>query len=231
MEVAMKRSGVVAFAAVLVVLALGPPARAAEEKKQQKKAAPAKKAASKPGEAAAKEPGKKLVLNEPAVFTMEESPAFGKDDAPGMVRYRYPQGQYGACSTTPNREVKSYPKLKSNRPLYGSVTFDSSYYDPKPGVTYHFVFDESGETAKDAEADKAKAAPPAKTEKKAGETKKNVVASGGAQQEPGSRCTARGGLSHGTGAQVYLRPALLRSQRRPRPDQRRGDHRGREAGL
>lgn len=172
----MKRWWVVVCAAVLVVLALGPPARAGDEKKeqkkQQKKAAAAAKAAPKPGEAAKKESGKKSVLTEPVVFTMEEATAFGKDDVSGMVHYRYPRGQLATCGTTPNRDVKAYPKLKSKRPLYGSITFDSFTYDPRPGITYHFVLDQSGETANEADGVKTKAAPPGKTGKKAGETKK-----------------------------------------------------------
>ena len=44
-------------------------------------------------------------------------------------------------------EVKAYPELKSKKPLYGVIKFDHDYLDPKSGVEYHFVIDESGGTA------------------------------------------------------------------------------------
>ena len=157
----MNRWWLVAFAPALVFLALGPPAGAAEKKG-------AKEAATEPGDA-----GKKPFLTEPLVIEMEEVQAFGKGEMGGGPRLRFPSGQFARCSTTPNKEVKAYPALKSKQPLYGSVTFDSNFFDPKAGTTYYFVLDESGEAEKKADADggKTEAKKPAKTKKKAGEAK------------------------------------------------------------
>jgi hypothetical protein len=120
---------------VLTMLALGPPARAAEPD------GPAKKAGAKQKAPAKK---KKAALKGPVVFTMEEVSAFefGKD-TPG--RYPIPRGPYARCSASPSKEVKAYPKLKAQRPLYGAVSFGGDPLDPKSGKTYYFVLDASGE--------------------------------------------------------------------------------------
>jgi len=145
--------------ALVLLLALGPPAGAAETAKgSAKEPAAVKDAAAKPGDAV-----KKFVLTERVTFKLEEIPAVGKDETTGGARFRYLRGQYASCSNSPNPAVKVYPKLNSKRPLYGTVTFDSSYYEAKAGVTYHFVLDESAEPEKKPD--------PAKTEKKAGESK------------------------------------------------------------
>ena len=57
----------------------------------------------------------------------------------------------------PNKQVKTYPKLKSKRPLYGSVTFDADFLNPKVGKTFHFVLDESGDKAPAAKEKSEKA--------------------------------------------------------------------------
>lgn len=54
-------------------------------------------------------------------------------------------GQYARCTFVRNTEVKKYPELKSDRPVYGSVSFGGSPYDPQAGKSYYFVVDESGE--------------------------------------------------------------------------------------
>ena len=46
-------------------------------------------------------------------------------------------------STKPEKEVKKYPKLTSDKPLYGTVRFGSDPLHPKEGVDYHFVLDAS----------------------------------------------------------------------------------------
>jgi hypothetical protein len=125
---------------VLALLALGPPARAAEPD------SPAKKAGAKQKTPAKK---KKAALKGPVVFTMEEVSAFefGKD-TPG--RYPIPRGPYARCSATPSKEVKAYPKLKAQRPLYGAINFGGDPLDPKSGKTYYFVLDASGEEPRPA---------------------------------------------------------------------------------
>jgi hypothetical protein len=93
-------------------------------------------------EAPAKE---KFVLSGPVTATLEEVPAWGKSDTKEASRFRFPRGQFIMCSDRPSREVKAYPKLKSKKPLYGSVIFSPSGPDYRSGTKYCFVLDESGE--------------------------------------------------------------------------------------
>ncbi|MFC1706055.1 hypothetical protein ACFL59_04425 [Planctomycetota bacterium] len=46
-------------------------------------------------------------------------------------------GQYSKCEDAPAVEVKSYPSLKSKKPIYGSVTFGAK----GSGLTYHYAID------------------------------------------------------------------------------------------
>ncbi len=144
---------------VLTMLALGPPARPAEPD------SPAKKAGAKPKAPAEK---KRAGLERPVVFTMQEVSAFefGKD-TPG--RYPIPRGPYARCTASPRREVKAYPKLKAQRPLYGAVNFGGDPLDPKSGKTFYFVLDASGE-----EPPPTTTKEPAKDVKKDGGTKDSV---------------------------------------------------------
>lgn len=143
----MNRLWMMAVAAGLVCLALGPPV----------------------GPAAEQETGQNFVLAAPVVVPLEEVPAFGKEEAAGRVQFRYPRGQSAQCVPTANSEVKAYPTLKSKRPLYGSVKFDGSPSDPAIGTTYHFVLDETGEAEKKPEGGgTGDAKPPADTPKPAG---------------------------------------------------------------
>ncbi len=112
---------------VLGVLVAGAAALAAEEPPAGQKAPP------KP--AAAHE----------AIFVMQEVSAFQAAVRGGFNPLA--RGQAALCKTEPDKEVKAYPKLRSNRPLYGSVTFDASRTDPKAGMKFHFVLAESGEAA------------------------------------------------------------------------------------
>lgn len=142
-------------------LLLGPPSPAAEND-AAKTSATADSGSSQ--SAASGTP----LLNEPVVVVMDEVPAFSKAGDASTRLSRFPRGQYAPCQKTPSREVKAYPKLNSKHPLYGSVTFDVNYYDPKPGITRYFVLDESPEAIKKAEADEKIAAESAK---KTGKTK------------------------------------------------------------
>ena len=84
-----------------------------------------------------------------AVFEMQEVSVFGQSDS--RLFSRLVRGQSARCETEPDEEVKAYPKLKSNRPFYGTVTFDRDYYEPSSGREFHFVIDESGEKPAAAE--------------------------------------------------------------------------------
>jgi len=84
---------------------------------------------------------------EEAAFEMREVSAFQAGVGAGWSPLA--RGQAAVCKTEPDKEVKAYPKLRSKRPLYGSVTFDASRTDPKAGMKFHFVLDESGEAPAD----------------------------------------------------------------------------------
>lgn len=51
--------------------------------------------------------------------------------------------EYTEDSTKPEKEVKKYPSLKSDKPLYGTVRFGTDPLHPKEGTDYHFVLDAS----------------------------------------------------------------------------------------
>jgi len=73
---------------------------------------------------------------ESASFDMQEISAFATPI--GVL------GQYAECNnTTPDKEVKKYPTFKSQKPIYGSITFDSNYTVPNSGIKYYFAIDES----------------------------------------------------------------------------------------
>ena len=84
-------------------------------------------------------------LDQEATFEMREVSAFGLTGQAGRKAYVMGRGQSVQCSTEPDKEVKVYPKLKSKHPFYGKVKFGASRANPKAGVEYHFVIDESGE--------------------------------------------------------------------------------------
>ena len=100
-----------------------------------------------PGSLAGQEPAPKTppkpAESGEAVFEMREVSAFEES---ADAWYRLLRGQLVQCKTEPDKEVKVYPKLKSKRPLYGEVVLDRSLTDPKAGLKFHFVLDESGET-------------------------------------------------------------------------------------
>lgn len=147
----MNRRWLVPIAPLLVFLALGASLGAAEEKGPKKDAA-IENAASKAGPA-----GKSLAFTEPAVFKLDEVPAFGSEEAAAGSPDPFPGGQFVQCSTQPSKQVKRYPKLNSKKPLYGSVVFDGSFVDPSVGTVFHFVLDESGDAPR-AESGKREAA-------------------------------------------------------------------------
>jgi hypothetical protein len=135
-----------AAAVALVLLALGPPTRAADEKASDAKSAADKQDAEKP-----------FVLSEPIVVSMEEVPNVREEVR--NVSVHFPRGPYVMCGTTPNKEVKTYPKFKSSKPLYGFIRTGGDLNDPAGGTKLFFALDESGEKAaepeKKAEAEKA----------------------------------------------------------------------------
>jgi len=96
-----------------------------------------------------------------AVFKMEEVSAFDSQ-AGGLSALRM-GGPSFMCTPTPNAEVKTYPKLNSKQPLYGSVMFPGGT-GAGSAVRYHFVLDESEQAAPPAETPKAEEKPESKTE-------------------------------------------------------------------
>jgi hypothetical protein len=119
----MVRSLGVVFAAAAVVLAAAGLGSAADEKKAVRTPAPDKA----------------------ATFAMREVSAFAAVRQPGRNAYTIARGQTVQCGSEPDRQVKAYPKLKSNHPLYGKVRFGATRLNPDAGVEYQFVIDESGE--------------------------------------------------------------------------------------
>lgn len=80
---------------------------------------------------------------EKAVFDLREVSVFD-------AHKRHPKdhltiGSFVICSTEPDKEVKAYPKLKSKKPLYGTLIFNIDISSAGPGGTkVRFVLDESG---------------------------------------------------------------------------------------
>lgn len=81
-----------------------------------------------------------------ATFDMQEVSVFeeGMPDQPGYSGF-VQGGQYVSCSFERDDQVKRYPELKSDRPVYGSVAFDQNRVNPDAGMRFHFVVDESGD--------------------------------------------------------------------------------------
>ena len=81
-----------------------------------------------------------------AVFEMEEVSVFDAADSddPNLMSVMA-AGQFIQCTLQPHEEVKKYPKLKSERPVYGKVTFGQNPMDAESGRDFFFVVDESGE--------------------------------------------------------------------------------------
>ncbi len=84
--------------------------------------------------------------DEPIIVPLEKVSAFKESqDQPNLSLVR---GHLMSCQTQPAGEVKTYPRLKSSKPLYGEAEFDRNYFDRKPGIKFAFVIDESGGTGK-----------------------------------------------------------------------------------
>lgn len=76
------------------------------------------------------------------VFEMEEVSVFdiGTPSASQLQR-----GQPSRdCGLEPNSKVKAYPEFKSDKPFYGTATFDMSLVQYGFGIDYYFALDESG---------------------------------------------------------------------------------------
>jgi hypothetical protein len=79
-----------------------------------------------------------------AVFDMEEFSVLEYDGPHGS---RLRMGQYvRECSDKPNEKVTAYPAFKSDKPIYGTATFDMSLVRYGTGIDYCFAIDESGGT-------------------------------------------------------------------------------------
>jgi hypothetical protein len=88
----------------------------------------------------------------------EEQPDEAKTSEEDKLLRRFAGIGQVPCTAEPSREVKAYPKLKSDRPYYGTLIVDGNPIDRRVGKRYHFVVDESGDTA----AADEKPSPPAR---------------------------------------------------------------------
>ncbi len=76
------------------------------------------------------------------VFEMEEVSVFSLD-TPSASQFQ--RGQPARdCGLEPNSKVKAYPQFKSDKPFYGTATFDMSLVQYGLGIDYCFALDESG---------------------------------------------------------------------------------------
>lgn len=74
------------------------------------------------------------------VYSLEEISIFDYD---GPNKYQLQSGQPTTdCGYTP-RDGVTYPVFQSNKPIYGTIVFDLSLFDPRSGLRYHFAIDES----------------------------------------------------------------------------------------
>jgi len=80
---------------------------------------------------------------EARVFQMEKISLLGGEPGSATVS---PGGRYLPLGYTPFNEVKKYPELKSDRPLYGSVSFGQIPTDANSGIRFYFVIDASEST-------------------------------------------------------------------------------------
>ena len=64
-------------------------------------------------------------------------------DVPVTVNRRFIFGAYVVCQTEPDEDVKRYPELKSDKPLYGSFQVGGERTEPETGYRYAFALDES----------------------------------------------------------------------------------------
>lgn len=79
-----------------------------------------------------------------AVFEMQEVSATATVHT-DWLGFQVRPGQETLCRTEPDPEVRAYPPFKSDRPLYGQVSFARNPYAREPGVTFHFALDESAD--------------------------------------------------------------------------------------
>ena len=74
-------------------------------------------------------------------FPLKEISAFDIQDPTDFRR-----GQFVECKNKPEPEVKSWPALKSEKPIYGMARFGGEYGDDNSGMKYYFAVDEQGGT-------------------------------------------------------------------------------------
>ncbi len=77
---------------------------------------------------------------EELVFNLGEISVFDIDE---QIVGRFVRGHVSGCKEQPEADVGTYPTLKSDRPLYGSIWFASEYGNMNSGIQYHFALDES----------------------------------------------------------------------------------------
>jgi hypothetical protein len=86
-----------------------------------------------------------VASDQETVFPLQEVSALKYGTREDRHAHYLLRGQAVQLSTEPDKQVKAYPQLKSKRPYYGKVTFGWNMAQPKSGIEYHFVIDESGE--------------------------------------------------------------------------------------
>ncbi len=80
------------------------------------------------------------------VYPLEEISIFNySGSAKGQLQSGQPTTD---CGGTPSDGV-IYPAFKSGKPIYGTVVFDMSLFDPRAGLRYYFAIDESASVGYD----------------------------------------------------------------------------------
>jgi hypothetical protein len=82
---------------------------------------------------------------EELAFDLDEVSAF---EVPEKLHWSFVCGQTAECNELPDPNVREYPSLKSDKPLYGSVKMPYEHHQKPPSPLYHFVIDESAGTGK-----------------------------------------------------------------------------------
>ena len=83
-------------------------------------------------------------------FALEEFSVFDKEFSQGPISYQLTSGQQAdqGVSNEPMEAVKSYPKIASEKAVYGKITFGQYLFDTSDNFVRYFVFDESEGTGK-----------------------------------------------------------------------------------
>lgn len=81
---------------------------------------------------------------EEQVFPLQELSLLREGDVSAELASRLPQGQRVKLSGERNPQVKAYPNLRSERPLFGIALLNADPDVPGSGVAFHLAVDASG---------------------------------------------------------------------------------------